>query len=117
MLTRYIRQASISPLSVSTSRSYILSSHRALSSQSPPSRLLHQSRRDQQQAAAVADVDGQDDYSPSDVDRHYTDFQELADSGLVDKKLVRAITDSMGFKKMTEVQAATINPTVRGSDV
>ncbi|KAI9863738.1 MAG: hypothetical protein M1824_006335 [Vezdaea acicularis] len=117
VLTRYIRQASISPLSVSTSRSYILSSHRALSSQSPPSRLLHQSRRDQQQAAAVADVDGQDDYSPSDVDRHYTDFQELADSGLVDKKLVRAITDSMGFKKMTEVQAATINPTVRGSDV
>ncbi|KAI9722120.1 MAG: hypothetical protein M1828_004934 [Chrysothrix sp. TS-e1954] len=46
-----------------------------------------------------------------------TQFQELADSNLVDKAVIDTLTRDMGLKTMTEVQSLTINEALKGVDV
>jgi hypothetical protein len=46
----------------------------------------------------------------------YTNFQELADNGLVDPNVIREITHGMGHETMTPVQTMTINETLKGRD-
>ncbi|MCJ1364409.1 hypothetical protein MMC16_003519 [Acarospora aff. strigata] len=45
-----------------------------------------------------------------------TQFQELANQGLVDEKLIRPLTADMNITTMTEVQSLTINVTLKGVD-
>ncbi|KAK2735055.1 hypothetical protein FQN55_002300 [Onygenales sp. PD_40] len=47
----------------------------------------------------------------------FTEFSQLAESGLVSDKVINVITGSMGIKTMTDVQRMTINATLKGSDV
>jgi ATP-dependent RNA helicase MSS116 len=51
------------------------------------------------------------DYGP------VTEFQELADRGMVSDTVVRTLTRDMGLKTMTAVQSMTINETLKGIDV
>ncbi|OTA63723.1 DEAD-domain-containing protein [Hypoxylon sp. EC38] len=43
-------------------------------------------------------------------------FEDLKNLG-VDERIVRAITQDMGYETMTEVQALTINPALKGTDL
>jgi ATP-dependent RNA helicase MSS116 len=43
-------------------------------------------------------------------------FADLAKDGLVDSRLIAAITDVMGYADLTPVQAATIRPLLDGKD-
>lgn len=45
-----------------------------------------------------------------------TQFQQLADLG-VHQNLLSAIIDDMGYESMTQVQAKTINPALKGTDM
>lgn len=45
-----------------------------------------------------------------------TEFASLQNVG-VDQTLLRAIVDDMGYKSMTPVQAKTINPALKGTDM
>jgi hypothetical protein len=44
-------------------------------------------------------------------------FQQLADLELVNARVIKTITDEMGYESMTEVQALTIRDTLAGEDV
>lgn len=44
-------------------------------------------------------------------------FQDLADRGMVDAKVINTITQGMGYSEMTKVQRNTIAATVAGVDV
>jgi ATP-dependent RNA helicase MSS116 len=46
-----------------------------------------------------------------------TEFQQLADRGLVSPSLIFSITKKMNITTMTEVQRMTINETLKGVDV
>ncbi|KAL1961969.1 hypothetical protein VTN77DRAFT_704 [Rasamsonia byssochlamydoides] len=46
-----------------------------------------------------------------------TQFQELADKGLVSSRLIYPITNKMNLTTMTDVQSLTINETLKGIDV
>lgn len=46
-----------------------------------------------------------------------TRFQQLADEGLLDERIVSNITKSMGLENLTPVQSMTINETLKGIDV
>ena len=44
-------------------------------------------------------------------------FSELQSSGLVNESVIRTITEEMKFDNMTQVQTATINEALKGTDV
>lgn len=46
-----------------------------------------------------------------------TNFQDLADRGLVDANVIDQIVRGMGHHTMTPVQSMTINETLKGTDV
>lgn len=46
-----------------------------------------------------------------------TEFSELGEKGVVDQRLINAITKGMGLKTMTDVQAQTINESIQGIDM
>lgn len=46
-----------------------------------------------------------------------TQFQELADRDLIHANVIEALTRDMGLTDMTEVQSATINQALTGSDM
>lgn len=46
-----------------------------------------------------------------------TKFRELEERGLVHRSIIRTITDEMKLETMTEVQTATINEALRGTDM
>jgi ATP-dependent RNA helicase MSS116 len=54
--------------------------------------------------------------APSDSEERITEFQDLADKGLVNPNVIHAVTDRMNIKTMTEVQSMTINETLKGID-
>lgn len=54
---------------------------------------------------------------PSERENRITEFQDLADRGLVNPNIVHAVTNKMGIKTMTEVQTMTINETLKGIDM
>ncbi|KAK5002916.1 hypothetical protein LTR60_006965, partial [Cryomyces antarcticus] len=45
-----------------------------------------------------------------------TKFHELESRGLVHRNVVRTITDEMKLETMTDVQSATINEALKGTD-
>lgn len=47
----------------------------------------------------------------------FTTFEDLAQSGLIDRKFIGRITKGMGITTMTDVQRLTINETLGGDDV
>ncbi|KAF3491244.1 uncharacterized protein GIQ15_00761 [Arthroderma uncinatum] len=46
-----------------------------------------------------------------------TEFAELGEKGVVDPRVIGAITQGMGLKTMTEVQVHTINESIQGADM
>ena len=58
---------------------------------------------------------------PIDTDvaapQQFTTFEDLARSGLIDRKFIGRITKGMGISTMTDVQRLTINETLGGADV
>lgn len=58
---------------------------------------------------------------PIDTDaaapQEFTTFEDLAQSGLIDRKFIGRITKGMGITTMTDVQRLTINETLGGDDV
>lgn len=58
-------------------------------------------------------------YSSTDADRNVpiTRFAELETKNIIHPNVVRTLTKEMGLETMTEVQAATINEALKGTDV
>ena len=52
-----------------------------------------------------------------DGDAPITRFDQLEKQGLVNRNIVRAITQDMGLETMTEVQTRTINQALKGTDM
>lgn len=53
----------------------------------------------------------------SNVDREYSTFEELADAGIVDRRITNNLTKKRNIVNMTEVQRMTINECLDGADV
>lgn len=53
---------------------------------------------------------------PASVSSEKEKFAELADLG-VDQNLIRAVTEGLGYEAMTPVQAKTITPALKGTDI
>lgn len=86
-------------------------------------RTLHLSSRNLQNAATAAheaDADYPSQGAPAgeaaDTGRA-TKFAQLAERSLVDKVIIRTLTQTMGLETMTEVQSLTINEALKGKDV
>lgn len=83
-----------------------------------PSRAFHVSSLFQSYAAQAVqpavETDGQS--VPESVEK-VTRFEDLATRGLVDPKVVDAITKQMGLTDMTEIQVETIYHTIQKRDV
>ncbi|KAI7371749.1 DEAD-domain-containing protein [Hortaea werneckii] len=80
-----------------------------------PSRTLHTSLRrqqQQQQQAAAQDATTQD--APAN---RITRFAELETHNVVHPNVVRTLTQQMGLETMTDVQQATINEALKGTDI
>jgi ATP-dependent RNA helicase MSS116 len=83
------------------------------------SRSLHKSAGSKYNyGASAAQFRPEDDI---EVSKHegpvITEFEELADKGLVHRSIIRQIVETMGHKTMTPVQTLTINETLKGTDV
>jgi ATP-dependent RNA helicase MSS116, mitochondrial len=73
-------------------------------------------------AAAVATqqypgVEDSSSYTNTEASAPITEFQQLADRGLIHPTVVRTITKSMRMTTMTEVQSKTINEALSGVDL
>lgn len=86
-------------------------------SATPPSRTLGTSSRFQSSAAAAAAAPVQDQEAgdPS-AEARLTQFSQLSERGLVNKRVVDAITDGMRISDMTDVQSLTIGQALKGTD-
>lgn len=78
----------------------------------PSVRTLHISTRLQQRDAR--DVDTGDAASNPSI---YTKFQELEDNQIIHPNVIKTITQEMGIDTMTDVQQATINEALKGTDI
>lgn len=76
-------------------------------------RTLHSSTPLGRPSVAAAEAGEQEQPTQSE---EITQFQELADRGLVSEKIISNITGKMNLSTMTEVQSMTINATLNGSD-
>ncbi|KAK4541980.1 hypothetical protein LTR36_007180 [Oleoguttula mirabilis] len=76
-------------------------------------RSLHQTSLLRQQAAAAAAPEHE---AGSETTR-ITRFDELETHNIVHPNIVRTLTKDMGLETMTEVQQATINEALKGSDI
>jgi ATP-dependent RNA helicase MSS116 len=86
-------------------------------------RLLHQSTR-WRQYAATQEIEDQavlpqsDEAMAKDAAPSYiTKFADLSKQSLVHDNVIKAITRNMGLETMTEVQSATINQALKGTDM
>jgi ATP-dependent RNA helicase MSS116 len=75
----------------------------------PPTRTFSSSIQWRQQATAEA-------LDNADTTLTITEFQELAERELIHPNVVNTIT-GMGLTTMTDVQSATINQALRGTDM
>ena len=73
-------------------------------------RLIHETRRWQQQAAA------QSEHVETTEGGPITRFADLAERGLVNGKVIQVLLDN-GLRDMTDVQTATINEGLKGMDL
>ncbi|KIX99757.1 uncharacterized protein Z520_04393 [Fonsecaea multimorphosa CBS 102226] len=74
----------------------------------------------QWQQALAEDHARAEDFGAEDIsaiNREYTKFSELADAGVIDKRIIDTLVNSMGIHTMTEVQRMTINECLDGTDV
>ncbi|KAF2773214.1 DEAD-domain-containing protein [Teratosphaeria nubilosa] len=76
-------------------------------------RSLHQTSILCQQAAAAQQAAPAQDGENGKVTR----FADLERNGIIHPTVVRTLTQGMGLETMTEVQAATINEALRGTDI
>ncbi|EME46616.1 hypothetical protein DOTSEDRAFT_70586 [Dothistroma septosporum NZE10] len=76
-------------------------------------RTLHQTSRLRRQAAAQEDEIPSTDGGNAPI----TKFVELGSRGVLHENVVQTLTRDMGMETMTEVQSATINEALKGSDV
>ncbi|KAJ6789305.1 hypothetical protein PWT90_01045 [Aphanocladium album] len=67
-------------------------------------------------SAAAAESPAEHQVAPKQADEWTTEFATLADKG-VSQSLLRAITSDMGYQTMSPVQAKTINPALKGTDI
>lgn len=102
--------------SISSSTSLSLRCH-VLHNVARPSRIayrsLHQTSLLREQAVAA---DRPEDEA-SNAPRKITRFEELGTQNIVHDNIVRTLTKEMGLETMTEVQQATINEALKGSDI
>ena len=80
-------------------------------------RSLHSTSLLRQQAAAVAQQDESGSSKSGNAPPRITRFDELETHGIVHPNVVRTLTRDMGLETMTEVQQATINEALKGTDV
>ena len=75
--------------------------------------------RNQNVAARLSDqlADEVDDINGQHSSATITRFDQLQEYNLVHPNVVRAITKGMGHQTMTEVQTATINQALHGTDM
>lgn len=66
--------------------------------------------------SAAVRQDAEPEQPPAHLSGLVTQFADLVKLG-VDPNLVSAITQGMGYDKMTEVQTLTINPAMKGVDL
>ncbi|KAF7171871.1 hypothetical protein CNMCM5623_004176 [Aspergillus felis] len=79
-------------------------------------RLLHKSSPLFSSASAQAQVQP-DDFESAAPQQPLTEFADLAEHGLVDPKIIRAIVKDMKIKTMTDVQSQTLREILQGDDV
>ncbi|GIK04837.1 hypothetical protein Aspvir_008934 [Aspergillus viridinutans] len=79
-------------------------------------RLLHKSSPFFSSASAQAQAQP-DDFEPAAPQEPLTEFADLAEQGLVDPKIIRAIVKDMKIKTMTDVQSQTLREILQGDDV
>lgn len=82
--------------------------------QKPAQRTLHQTSLLQQVAAAAAAAP---QGAGSDAPPRITRFDELDKYNVIHPNVVRTLTRDMGLETMTEVQQATINTALQGTDI
>jgi ATP-dependent RNA helicase MSS116 len=58
-----------------------------------------------------------DDFESAAPQQTLTEFADLAEQGLVDPKIIRAIVKDMKIKTMTDVQSQTLREILQGDDV
>ncbi|KAF2170056.1 hypothetical protein M409DRAFT_64430 [Zasmidium cellare ATCC 36951] len=75
-------------------------------------RSLHQTTKLRQQAATQ-----EAESSAASGNATITKFEELEQKGIVHPNVVRTLTKEMGLETMTEVQTATINSALKGTDI
>jgi ATP-dependent RNA helicase MSS116 len=69
-------------------------------------------------SSASAQAQAQPDESESAASQErLTEFADLAEQGLVDPRIIRAIVKDMKIKTMTEVQSQTLSEILQGVDV
>ncbi|GIC91551.1 DEAD/DEAH box helicase [Aspergillus udagawae] len=79
-------------------------------------RLLHKSSPLFSSASAQAQAQP-DDFESAAPQQTLTEFADLAEQGLVDPKIIRAIVKDMKIKTMTDVQSQTLREILQGDDV
>lgn len=80
----------------------------------PPSRIAHQlSIRAFQSGVRLAATSDPSSHDNAPI----TNFRELQERGIVHPNVVRAIVKDMGLDTMTDVQSATINQALQGTDM
>lgn len=123
-MTKVLRAASSSyyvPSIRSTTASLVL---RQTAAPATGSRFIHLSSRLNNWAGAAEGFD-ESVYQEEEVQKSIgvnngplvTKFEELVERDLVHPNVVRAITEGMGHHTMTEVQSATINQALEGTDM
>lgn len=74
----------------------------------------------QRQHATAEATAGAEDFGAEDisaVNREFTKFEELGQTGVVDQRVIDTLVKGMGIHTMTEVQRMTINECLDGTDV
>src|SRR5256885_13869045 len=116
---RVLPSTSISSSSIRLSSPFLL---RDACRATVAARQFHKASRSLQQAqeAQALQEEEFDSGSHEEEARHdgpITNFQQLADQGLVNKYIIRNITENLKLRIMTEVQSMTIKETLKGVDV
>lgn len=78
---------------------------------------FHNSAKWQQVAAAEQQADHETESNAPKSNGPITQFQDLADKGLVHPNIIDVVTKSMRITTMTDVQTRTINEALSGVDV
>jgi ATP-dependent RNA helicase MSS116 len=79
-------------------------------------RLLHKSSPFFSSASAQAQTQP-DDFQTAPPQEPLREFTDLAEQGLVDPTIIRAIVKDMKIKTMTDVQSQTLREILQGDDV